>query len=296
MRTGALRSMWEFENEGFFTRRQGAHAPLRADHAGRAGRTEPRPQIFSSRGSRWTTSKTHSATSRSAPRTLRPSTQTPAPARSSAPQRDARLNLALYRRAGVLWREGDPDGNPWGLRFMAMFHMANDSGLFRTRGELAQAGWTLEGNRFVTDGQVMLPLYEAKMAYHLQPPERRLRGMPRPGERHTSCRTPSRRAASPTRAIAPLPLYWVARHEVDERLGRGVGSGVVARVAGRHRSTSQRTVIAFRRAPAVRCRAHNAAAASAGYHPALRATVSTRISVLISPSTTRHARRSAACT
>jgi hypothetical protein len=76
--------------------------------------------------------------------------------------RDARINVALYRRAGVLWREGDPDGNPWGLRFMAMFHMANDSGLFRTRGELAQAGWKQEGNRFSREGQLMLPLYEAK--------------------------------------------------------------------------------------------------------------------------------------
>ena len=52
-------------------------------------------------------------------------------------KRDASIALALYRRAGVLWREGDPDGNPWGLRFMAMFHMANDSGMFRTRAELA---------------------------------------------------------------------------------------------------------------------------------------------------------------
>ena len=52
----------------------------------------------------------------------------------------------MYRRAGVLWREGAPDGNPWGLRFLRMFDMANDSGLFRTRAELASAGWELEAD------------------------------------------------------------------------------------------------------------------------------------------------------
>ena len=79
--------------------------------------------------------------------------------------RDADINLAMYRRAGVLWRESDPDGNPWGLRFLSMFHMANDSGLFRTRAELASAGWRLDGSRFEKDEEVMLPLYEAKMIH-----------------------------------------------------------------------------------------------------------------------------------
>ena len=70
----------------------------------------------------------------------------------------------MYRRAGVLWKEGDPDGNPWGLRFLSMFHMANDSGLFRTRAELGvrrmEPGCC---NRFKRRREVMLPLYEAKM-------------------------------------------------------------------------------------------------------------------------------------
>ena len=94
--------------------------------------------------------------------TLNPNTRTCPTFRS---RRDADINLAMYRRAGVLWRESDPDGNPWGLRFLSMFHMANDSGLFRTRAELASAGWRLEAERFEKDGEVMLPLYEAKMIH-----------------------------------------------------------------------------------------------------------------------------------
>ena len=94
--------------------------------------------------------------------TINPNTRTCPTFRS---QRDADINLAMYRRAGVLWRENDPDGNPWGLRFLSMFHMANDSGLFRTRAELASAGWRLDAGRFAKDGEVMLPLYEAKMIH-----------------------------------------------------------------------------------------------------------------------------------
>ena len=72
----------------------------------------------------------------------------------------------MYRRVGVLWRKNDPDGNPWGLRFLSMFHMANNSGLFRTRADLASAGWRLAADRFEKDGVLMLPLYEAKMIHH----------------------------------------------------------------------------------------------------------------------------------
>ena len=95
--------------------------------------------------------------------TLNPNTRTSPTFRS---RRDADINLAMYRRAGVLWQEGGRDGNPWGLRFLRMFDMTNDSGLFRTRAELASAGWRMEADRFEKDGMVMLPLYEAKMIHH----------------------------------------------------------------------------------------------------------------------------------
>jgi hypothetical protein len=60
--------------------------------------------------------------------------------------RDAEITKAIYRRVPVLIREGEPDGNPWGISFQRMFHMANDSHLFRTREELEEAGGALEGN------------------------------------------------------------------------------------------------------------------------------------------------------
>ena len=44
-----------------------------------------------------------------------------------------------------------------------MFHMANDSHLFRTREQLEAEGWRLEGNVFTQIEDRYLPLYEAKM-------------------------------------------------------------------------------------------------------------------------------------
>jgi hypothetical protein len=80
-------------------------------------------------------------------------------------RRDAEITLGIYKRVPVLWRD-EPGENPWGLSFMTMFHMANDSGLFRTRNQLEHDGWSLTGNVFVRGTKRMLPLYEAKMIHH----------------------------------------------------------------------------------------------------------------------------------
>lgn len=83
-------------------------------------------------------------------------------------RRDAEITLGIYRRVPVLINEakvaaGDPDGNPWGVSFMTMFHMSNDSHLFRTRDQLEADGWTLRGNIFHRGNDQMLPLYQGIM-------------------------------------------------------------------------------------------------------------------------------------
>ncbi len=58
-------------------------------------------------------------------------------------------------------------GNPWGISFLRMFHMANDSGLFRTLHSYSDAGGRLDGMVWtLPDGERWLPLYEAKMIHH----------------------------------------------------------------------------------------------------------------------------------
>jgi hypothetical protein len=75
-------------------------------------------------------------------------------------QRDAALTKKLYRAAPVLVDESPCDAlgkrlpavNPWGVRFLSMFHMSGDSDLFRDTSDAVE-GWTA------------LPLYEAKMVH-----------------------------------------------------------------------------------------------------------------------------------
>jgi hypothetical protein len=78
-------------------------------------------------------------------------------------RRDAEITLGIYRRVPVLVKEGDPNGNLWGVSFMRMFDMSNDSHLFHTREQLEEDGWELKGNVFNRNNERMLPLYEAKM-------------------------------------------------------------------------------------------------------------------------------------
>ncbi|MEP6528292.1 MAG: DNA methyltransferase, partial [Nocardioidaceae bacterium] len=77
---------------------------------------------------------------------------------------DADITLGIYRRHPVLIRDGSPDGNPWGLTFGTLFHMANDSGLFRTPEDLA--GASFNGWSYTEHQTEYLPLYEAKMLSH----------------------------------------------------------------------------------------------------------------------------------
>ncbi|MFB7543562.1 Eco57I restriction-modification methylase domain-containing protein [Streptomyces zaomyceticus] len=81
-------------------------------------------------------------------------------------RRDADLTAEIYRRLPVLWDEGRRGGNPWGITFKNHFNTTDDSDLFRTREQLEGAGWQLEGNVFVRNGERMLPQYDGKMAHH----------------------------------------------------------------------------------------------------------------------------------
>lgn len=79
---------------------------------------------------------------------------------------DADLTKKIYGRAPILIAEASvdtPENNPWGVRFMAMFHMSNDSHLFKTFQELNQEGYVYKDNSFARGKDVLVPLYESKM-------------------------------------------------------------------------------------------------------------------------------------
>lgn len=170
---------------------------------------------------------------------LNPNTRTSPTFRS---RRDADINLAMYRRAGVLWRESDQThGNPWNLRFMAMFHMSGDSDLFKTRADLEAIGARRENNRYIGAAGVSLPLIEAKMVHHF---DHRYGDYDdkRAGSKDTQLPdVPLQRLADPS--YQTMSRYWVGDRDVDDRLNDIWKYNWLLGWRDICRSTDERTVI-----------------------------------------------------
>jgi hypothetical protein len=169
---------------------------------------------------------------------INPNTKTAPVFRSRA---DAELTSRIYTRLPVLIDESNGNNdNPWGVSFMRMFDMANDSGLFRTAAQLAEAGFVPDGrdwlapagtrprqtalaliggndNRsFILEGgssadksNRYVPLYEAKLIHQFD------------HRWATYDDGDSRDATADERAdprFEPRPRYWLPAHEVADRL------------------------------------------------------------------------------
>ena len=81
-------------------------------------------------------------------------------------RRDAELTTAIYGRLPVLVdRSSGEQVKAWPVKYSTMFHMTNDSGLFRTREELEEqeSAYPVGGNRFASPSGDWVPLYEGKM-------------------------------------------------------------------------------------------------------------------------------------
>ena len=80
-------------------------------------------------------------------------------------RRDAEITREIYERHPVLVdRSGGGEPKVWPVRYRTMFHMANDSHLFRTAAQLdAEGFYPVEGNRWKRGDEIYLPLYEGKM-------------------------------------------------------------------------------------------------------------------------------------
>jgi hypothetical protein len=145
---------------------------------------------------------------------INPNTRTAPVFRSRA---DAELTAKIYANAPVLIDEGKGEkGNPWGVSFQAMFHMSNDSHLFRTAAQLHEQGFLRTGTDWVREGARFVPLYEAKMlnfydhrwGYYPEGAVDDTRALPRPEPQEKK---------SPAYEISPR--YWVSSQEVHSRLG-----------------------------------------------------------------------------
>lgn len=130
-------------------------------------------------------------------------------------RKDAELTKKIYTRVPVLIREardGEPEVNPWGLRFSTMFHMSNDSHLFA--GEPAAD---------------RLPLYEAKMIHQYDHRWATYRG---DGGADVSVDVPLADKRDPGYAVRPR--YWVEAREVFLRTA-GLPKGLLTALRERNR-------------------------------------------------------------
>jgi hypothetical protein len=129
----------------------------------------------------------------------------------------------LYRAAAVLIRERrdypDGDANPWGITFQTLFHMSNDSGLFRTSEQLSGQGFLRDGPDWRHgDGRYYVPLFEAKMIHHFDHRFGSYAGLDeRPGDGSLP-ETPDGLKARPD--YEAEPWYWVPEGETNLRVAR----------------------------------------------------------------------------
>ena len=82
-------------------------------------------------------------------------------------KRDADITRGIYERHPVLVeRSGGTRHRAWPVKYMTMFHMTNDSHLFRTATELDTEGfYPVEGNRWKRGEKLYLPLYQGRMIH-----------------------------------------------------------------------------------------------------------------------------------
>lgn len=138
---------------------------------------------------------------------VNPNTRTVPVFRTSS---DAHLTAKIYGRVPVLINEGKgPEGNPWKMSFASLFHMSNDSILFRTHAQLRGDGWRGTGFNLGCSNNNFVPLYEAKMIHLF--------------DHRWATYDPSGESSSPLPCkndpnSEPLARYWVPQAELDSRL------------------------------------------------------------------------------
>ena len=129
-------------------------------------------------------------------------------------RRDADITRRIYERHPVLVdRSGGNERKAWPVRYVTMFHMANDSHLFRTAAQLEADGfYPVEGNRWKRGEDLYLSLYEGKMvqAYDHRAASivNREGNLFRPGQPD---RTLDAEYLDP--GFSPRPRYWVSEQE-----------------------------------------------------------------------------------
>ena len=130
-------------------------------------------------------------------------------------RRAAKLTTAIYGRLPVLVdRSSGGEVKAWPVKYSTMFHMTNDSGLFRTREELEEeeGAYPAGGNRFASPSGDWVPLYEGKMVQAFD--HRAASIVVNPENQHRPAQPkPATLDQHQTADWLPNPQFWVLRSE-----------------------------------------------------------------------------------
>ncbi|MDE0097668.1 MAG: hypothetical protein OXS40_15080 [Gammaproteobacteria bacterium] len=132
-------------------------------------------------------------------------------------RRDAVLTTQIYSRLPVLVdRSSGEPVKAWPVKYSTMFHMTNDSHLFRTRKELEEkeGAWPIGGNRFDSPSGEWVPLYVGRMIHQFD-------------HRAASVKVNEKNLHNPALSgditieqkadpgFLPTPQYWVPSQEIS---------------------------------------------------------------------------------
>ncbi|MBL7214424.1 MAG: N-6 DNA methylase [Phycisphaerae bacterium] len=132
--------------------------------------------------------------------------------------RDADITKKIYREVPILIDEKRKlGGNPWGIRYMLMFHQFFDAKLFQTLEQIKKKDFKRDGEKWKKGKQVLLPLYEAKMIqmydHHAASVVIDETNWMRQGQTVT---TSSAQHQNPEFIVEPR--WWIEKRQVDEKL------------------------------------------------------------------------------
>ncbi len=143
---------------------------------------------------------------------------------------DANITRKIYKTFPVLVDESKGI-DPWGLRWLMMYLVNTDSGMFRTETQLISDGFTLEDKLYKRQGISYVPMYEGRMVHVYN-------------HRYATWKGSEYGEFDPSNEQSVNTQYWVPLDETEERLQKRNYTYKwlfgIRRIA---RNTDERTVI-----------------------------------------------------
>ena len=158
-------------------------------------------------------------------------------------RRDAEITRRIYERHPVLVdRSGGGERRAWPIRYHTMFHMTNDSHLFRTAEQLDYEGFYLvDGNRWARGEEIYLPLYQGRMIHQFDHRANSVRvNLENTHNPYLSEQVTQQQHADPQ--FLPQSQYWVPAAAVEATFTESCDYALAFRDIAR--PTDVRTVIA----------------------------------------------------